>query len=81
MLLVGGVGGWAATSNLAGAVIASGTVVVEANLKKVQHPTGGVVGETPWRYVGVRGSRIAYFYLARSLGGAGHLVCPFRATA
>ena len=45
VLLVGGVGGWAATTQLAGAVIASGTVVVELSVKKVQHPTGGVVGE------------------------------------
>jgi HlyD family secretion protein len=45
VLLVGGAGGWAATSQLAGAVIASGTIVVESNIKKVQHPTGGVVGE------------------------------------
>jgi HlyD family secretion protein len=44
-LLVGGVGGWAATSHLAGAVIAPGTVVVESYIKKVQHPTGGIVGE------------------------------------
>ena len=45
VLLIGGFGGWAATSELAGAVIARGTVVVESNVKKVQHPTGGVVGE------------------------------------
>ncbi len=45
LVLVGGVGGWAATSQLSGAVIAPGTVVVESNVKKVQHPTGGVVGE------------------------------------
>src|SRR5262249_58848655 len=32
-------------AQLAGAVIAPGTVVVESNVKKVQHPTGGVVGE------------------------------------
>ena len=44
-LLIGGVGGWAATSRLAGAVIAPGTLVVESSVKKVQHPTGGVVGE------------------------------------
>jgi membrane fusion protein, type I secretion system len=44
-LLICGVGGWAATSQLAGAVIAPGTIVVESNIKKVQHPTGGVVGE------------------------------------
>ena len=45
MLLIGGVGGWAATTQLAGAVIAPGTIVVESSVKKVQHPTGGVVGE------------------------------------
>ena len=45
VLLVGGIGGWAATSQLAGAVIASGTLVVESSVKKVQHPTGGIVGE------------------------------------
>ena len=40
-----GVGGWAATTEFAGAVIAPGSLVVESNVKKVQHPTGGVVGE------------------------------------
>jgi HlyD family secretion protein len=45
LLLVGGVGGWAATTDLAGAVIAQGSLVVDSNVKKVQHPTGGVVGE------------------------------------
>ena len=45
VLLVGGVGGWAATTHLAGAVIGAGTVVVDSNVKKVQHPTGGIVGE------------------------------------
>jgi HlyD family secretion protein len=44
-LLVVAVAGWAATMQLAGAVIASGVLVVESNVKKVQHPTGGVVGE------------------------------------
>ena len=44
-VLIGGVGGWATTSQLAGAVIAPGTIVVESNIKKVQHPTGGVVGQ------------------------------------
>src|SRR5918912_213999 len=43
--LAGGVGGWAATTEIAGAVIAAGTLVVDSNVKKVQHPTGGVVGE------------------------------------
>src|SRR3981189_3806684 len=45
VLPIGGVGGWAATTQLAGAVIAPGTIVVESSVKKVQHPTGGVVGE------------------------------------
>ena len=44
-VLVGAVGGWAGTTKLSGALIASGTVVVDSNVKKVQHPTGGVVGE------------------------------------
>jgi HlyD family secretion protein len=45
ILLVGGLGAWAGTISLAGAVIASGTVVVESGAKKVQHQTGGIVGE------------------------------------
>lgn len=45
VLLIGGFGGWAATAELAGAVIADGTVVVDSNLKKIQHATGGIVGE------------------------------------
>jgi HlyD family secretion protein len=45
VLLIGGVGGWATTTQLAGAVIASGTIVVESSVKKVQHPTGGIVGQ------------------------------------
>jgi HlyD family secretion protein len=40
-----GVGGWAAKTDIAGAVIAGGQVVVDTNVKKVQHPTGGIVGE------------------------------------
>ena len=43
--LLAGVGGWAATTNLAGAVVASGHLVVDSYTKKVQHPSGGVVGE------------------------------------
>ncbi|WHA43692.1 HlyD family type I secretion periplasmic adaptor subunit [Agrobacterium larrymoorei] len=43
--LVGGVGVWAATAKLSGAVVASGHLVVDSYVKKVQHPTGGVVGE------------------------------------
>jgi HlyD family secretion protein len=44
-LLAFGVGGWAATTEIAGAVIAQGRIIVESSVKKVQHPTGGVVGE------------------------------------
>ena len=40
-----GIGGWAAATNIAGAVVATGHFVVDSHLKKVQHPTGGVVGE------------------------------------
>lgn len=43
--LFGGLGVWAARTNLSGAVLAGGIVVVDSNVKKVQHPTGGVVGE------------------------------------
>src|SRR5215468_9546618 len=45
LLVVGGLGGWATTTELSGAVVASGSIVVDSNVKKVQHPTGGVVGE------------------------------------
>ncbi|HZP71501.1 MAG TPA: HlyD family type I secretion periplasmic adaptor subunit [Pseudolabrys sp.] len=45
LLLAGGVGGWATTTQIAGALIAQGSVVVDSNVKKVQHPTGGVVGK------------------------------------
>ena len=45
LMLVGGVGGWASTTELSGALIAPGSIVVDSNIKKVQHPTGGVVGE------------------------------------
>lgn len=44
-LLVGGIGTWAATAEIAGAVIAHGIVTVDTNEKKVQHPTGGIVGK------------------------------------
>src|SRR4051812_18743969 len=45
IVLLGGVGGWAGTMTLSGALIAPGSVVVDTNVKKVQHPTGGIVGE------------------------------------
>jgi HlyD family secretion protein len=41
----GTIGLWAATSTLSGAVVAGGQFVVDTNIKKVQHPTGGIVGE------------------------------------
>jgi len=45
LMLIGGVGTWAFATNIAGAVIAQGKVVVDTNVKKVQHPAGGVVSE------------------------------------
>ena len=45
LVLAGGLGTWASTAQISGALIAPGQVVVESNVKKVQHPTGGVVGE------------------------------------
>ena len=44
-LFGGTVGLWAATSTLSGAVMGIGQFVVDTNVKKVQHPTGGIVGE------------------------------------
>lgn len=44
-LLFGGIGVWAGAVDLSGAVLATGHVVVDSNVKRVQHPTGGVVGE------------------------------------
>lgn len=55
LLMAGAIGGWAATTELAGAVIGAGTVVVDSNVKKVQHPTGGIVGELRVR----EGARVA----------------------
>ncbi|CAN5276782.1 HlyD family type I secretion periplasmic adaptor subunit [soil metagenome] len=45
LVLAGGIGGWASTAEISGALIAPGSMVVDSNVKKVQHPTGGVVGE------------------------------------
>lgn len=44
IVLVVGVGFWSVTSKISGAVIATGSVKVEANRQVVQHPEGGVVG-------------------------------------
>ncbi len=45
LLLLGGLGTYAALAKIGGAVIASGTVVVETNTKRVQHQEGGIVKE------------------------------------
>ena len=42
-------GGWAAFVPLSGAVVVTGSLVVESSTKKVQHPTGGIVAEIPVR--------------------------------
>jgi len=44
-VLMGIVFGWGTLSEISGAVIAPGKLVVDSNVKKVQHPTGGVVGD------------------------------------
>ena len=43
--LIFGIGGWAATIPLEGAVVAQGSIVVDSNVKKVQHLSGGIVKE------------------------------------
>jgi len=45
VLLIGVGGGWAVMSTLASAIVGQGTVVVERNVKKVQHLDGGIVAE------------------------------------
>ena len=44
-LLAAALGGWAGTIELAGAVVAGGSVVVDSHIKEVQHQTGGTVRE------------------------------------
>lgn len=46
---------WSALAPLEGAISAGGTLVLENNVKKVQHPTGGVVGQIDVR----EGQRVA----------------------
>ena len=43
LALVGGAGVWANTTTISGAVVASGLVVVEGHLQRIQPPIGGVV--------------------------------------
>jgi membrane fusion protein, type I secretion system len=38
---------WAVVVPMSGAVVLPGTLVVESSVKKIQHPTGGVVAEIP----------------------------------
>jgi HlyD family secretion protein len=45
VLLVLSVGLISAATELSGAIVARGVVAVESNVKKVQHPNGGIVGE------------------------------------
>src|SRR5947209_6841006 len=48
LLVVGGLaGGWMVLVPLAGAVVVPGNLVVQSNVKTIQHPTGGVVAEIP----------------------------------
>jgi len=44
-LFGGTIGLWAATATLSGAVVAGGQFVVDTSIKKIQHATGGIVGE------------------------------------
>jgi len=43
VVMLGGSLGWAMLARIHGAVIASGSIAVESNIKTVQHPDGGIV--------------------------------------
>jgi HlyD family secretion protein len=45
ILGLGVAGGWATLVPLSGAVVVTGNLVVQSNVKKVQHPSGGVVAQ------------------------------------
>jgi membrane fusion protein, type I secretion system len=45
ILGVGLAGGWATLVPLSAAVIVQGTLIAETNVKKIQHPTGGIVAQ------------------------------------
>ncbi|MBV7394418.1 HlyD family type I secretion periplasmic adaptor subunit [Mameliella sediminis] len=45
LILVGGFGTWASTTNISGAIVASGQIEVDQNRQIVQHPDGGVVAQ------------------------------------
>ena len=49
-VLIGGgvlIGAWSALMPLAGAVAVPGNLVVQSNVKAIQHPTGGIVAQIP----------------------------------
>ncbi len=43
VLMVGGFGGWAATTEISGAVVGQGQVVVDKDLRAIQHLDGGII--------------------------------------
>ena len=45
IVIMGSVVGWAVLTELRGAVIAPGTMVVDGNTKRIQHRDGGIVAE------------------------------------
>lgn len=45
VLLVVGIGGWAATASLSSAVVGDATVIIDDNVKKIQQISGGIVSE------------------------------------
>ena len=45
IVMVGSVIAWATATDISGAVIATGALGVDSNVRKVQHPSGGVIGE------------------------------------
>lgn len=63
--VVGGLGLWAATTQIAGAVVASGVIVVEDGSKRIQHQEGGIVSEILVR----NGDRVAEGQLLLRLDG------------
>ena len=65
-LLIFGLLRWAALTEITGAVIADGTVVVESSAKKIQHPAGGTVSDLRVR----NGDRIKAGDLLLRLDGA-----------
>ncbi len=47
IFIVGGIGAWATFTEISGAVVSSGMIVVEGSTKHVQHREGGIVREIP----------------------------------